>query len=150
MESALMNFNHIEGGYTFTDVINVIELIMDIILRKCALNEYLENPNGLLRCDPLIFRNAPIKARFCPFCLGNKKLLPSKRMIQFVVSSLEWYSHIEDHLNELKENFHCEHLACLLKFDSLEALTCYLTDTHCRRPRRESLKKRKFELDDTT
>lgn len=95
-----------------------------------------------------MFRNAPIKAGFCPFCLGNKKRLASKRMIQFVTSSSEWYSHIEDHLKELGENFRCEHPACSLNFDSLEALTYHLMDTHCWRPRRESPQKRKFKVDD--
>jgi carbonic anhydrase len=96
-----------------------------------------------------MFRNAPIKAGFCPFCLGNKKLCPSKRMVQFFISPPEWHTHVEAHLSQLNGSFRCEHPACLLDFGSTEELTYHLIDTHCWRPRRESpKKKRKFELED--
>ncbi|KAJ5391853.1 hypothetical protein N7509_007343 [Penicillium cosmopolitanum] len=51
--------------------------------------EHLQQPDMLLRCDPLMFRSAPIKAGFCPFCLGNKHLDLSKRMTQFVTNRSE-------------------------------------------------------------
>ncbi|KAJ6001624.1 zinc finger protein [Penicillium canescens] len=106
--------------------------------------EHLDNPGDLLRCDPMIFRNAPIKPGLCPFCLGAKREKPSKRMFQFVLSPPKWHSHIEDHLKELKHDFDCKHPACSTTFKSLEELTYHLVDTHCWRPRRQSPKKRKW------
>lgn len=112
--------------------------------------EHLAHPEALIRCDPLIFHHAPIKAGWCPFCLGNKKLQSSKRMVQFFVSPPEWHDHVAAHLNQLKGNFKCEHPACLVDFGSASELTYHLIDTHCWRPRREYPKKRKFELEDTS
>jgi carbonic anhydrase len=106
--------------------------------------EHLDNPGDLLRCDPMIFRNAPIKPGLCPFCLGVRREKPSKRMFQFVLSPPKWHSHIEDHLKELKLDFDCKHPACSTTFRSLEELTYHLVDTHCWRPRWQSPKKRKW------
>lgn len=108
--------------------------------------EHLEQPDLLLRCDLLMFRNAPIKAGFCPFCLGNKYYTPSRRMVQFITSAPEWYDHIEFHLAHLT-NFRCRHPACQLQFDSKEHLIYHLMDTHCWTPRKNSSKKRKRDLD---
>lgn len=96
-----------------------------------------------------MFRNTPIKAKFCPFCLGNKKLPPSKRMVQFFISLPEWHNHVEAHLSQLNSNFKCEHPGCLVDFGSTEELIYHLIDTYCWRPRPESPKKRKLKLEDT-
>ncbi|KAJ5110899.1 hypothetical protein N7532_001434, partial [Penicillium argentinense] len=98
-------------------------------------SQHLEKPTTLLRCDPLIFRNAPIKAGFCPFCLGNKDLSSSRRMFQFIISPPAWHSHIQGHLTELN-SFKCTHPACLLDFDDKELLIFHLMDTHCWHPRK--------------
>ncbi|KAL4948932.1 hypothetical protein BDW69DRAFT_198491 [Aspergillus filifer] len=46
--------------------------------RHCQ--SHLDNPDQLLRCDPIIFRNCPVKPGYCPFCLGNGRLGPARRM----------------------------------------------------------------------
>ncbi|KAJ5490174.1 hypothetical protein N7453_010999 [Penicillium expansum] len=89
--------------------------------------QLLDSLADLLRCDPLVFRNAPVKPGLCPFCLGDNSKLPSKRIFQFVPSPSAWHLHIE---------------VC----QSLEELTYHLTDTHCWRPRRGSPKKRKWAI----
>ncbi|KAJ5193197.1 hypothetical protein N7449_009339 [Penicillium cf. viridicatum] len=105
-------------------------------LLKSALNEshcqeHLDNLSDLLRCDPMNFRNAPIKPGLYPFCLGTKREKPSKRMFQFILSPPKWHSHIEDHLKRLKLDFNCKHPACSTSFRSLEELTYHLVDTYC-------------------
>ncbi|KAJ5531290.1 hypothetical protein N7527_004683 [Penicillium freii] len=80
--------------------------------------------SNLLRCDPIVFRNAPIKLGLYPFCLGAKGKKPAKRILQF-------HSYIEDHLKELKLDFDCKHLAYTTHFESLEELTYHLVDMYC-------------------
>ncbi|KAJ5185810.1 hypothetical protein N7491_006318 [Penicillium cf. griseofulvum] len=86
--------------------------------------EHLNNPSDLLRCNPITFRNAPIKLGLYPFYLGAKGKNPSKRILQF-------HSYIEDYLKELKLDFDCKHPAYSTSFRSLEELTYHLVDTHC-------------------
>ncbi|KAJ5602036.1 hypothetical protein N7510_011570 [Penicillium lagena] len=95
-------------------------------------------PQELLRCDPLMFRNAPIKAGFCPFCLGNANLPPAKRMNQFIIDRAKWHSHVEAHLAKVKEYdyYHCDHPACSKKFENFHDLVLHLVDTHCYQPPR--------------
>lgn len=106
--------------------------------------QHLEAPGDLLRCDPLVFRNAPIKPGFCPFYLGNSCMSPSKRMLQFVVSPPEWHSHIDKHLKGLTSDYDCKHPACSTRIKTLEELTYHLSDTHFWVPRRTSPTKRKL------
>lgn len=106
--------------------------------------EHLQQPDMLLRCDPLMFRSAPIKAGFCPFCLGNKHLDPSKRMTQFVTNRSEWYAHIQFHVAGLTR-FECKHPACQLDFNSQELLIHHLIDAHCWILGKAPSKKRKHE-----
>ncbi|KAJ5478450.1 hypothetical protein N7530_003959 [Penicillium desertorum] len=136
----------IEGGCTSTDLIKRFTKSWEW---EDHCREHLDHPEALLRCDPLVFRNTPIKAGFCPFCFGNKTLCPSKRMVQFFISPPEWHNHVEAHLSQLDGNFKCGHPACLVDFERMEELTYHLIDTHCWRLRRESPKKRKYKVEET-
>ncbi|PYI00196.1 hypothetical protein BO71DRAFT_455086 [Aspergillus ellipticus CBS 707.79] len=93
---------------------------------------HLQRPAELLRCDPLIFRNAPVKPGYCPFCLGDTTRSFSCRMEH----------HIEGHLNRIKGNFFCGHPACSVKFENLNELRHHLTDVHCYQPPRGQKRKR--------
>lgn len=156
----------IEGGCTSTAVIKHVDnSSMRLDLPKCASRIVDGLPslrNGRIIAESISIiqkhsfnvtvdvRNAPIKAGFCLFCLGNKKLRPSKRMVQFFISPPESHNHVEAHLSQLNSNFKCEHPPCLVAFGSTEALTYHhLMGTHRWRLRHESPKKRKFELEDT-
>ncbi|KAJ5741093.1 Zinc finger C2H2 [Penicillium malachiteum] len=110
--------------------------------------EHLDNASELLRCDPLIFRNAPIKAGLCPFCLGSEFAPPSTRMRQFILSPPQWHSHIEAHLDAVKLDFNCKHPACSTNFQSLDQLTHHLIDVHCWHPRRNQTGKRKRSIEE--
>ncbi|RHZ53562.1 uncharacterized protein CDV56_101788 [Aspergillus thermomutatus] len=46
--------------------------------------DHLSKPSELLRCDPIIFRNCPVKPGYCPFCLGNTSLGPIRQMEQYL------------------------------------------------------------------
>ena len=105
---------------------------------------HLQRPDTLLRCDPLVFRNAPIKAGFCPFCLGNKNLGPSRRMTQYVTDRSKWYAHIQAHIMGLTK-FECKHPACQLNLESRELLIHHLVDAHCWNPGKAPSKKRKYD-----
>ncbi|KAJ5768157.1 hypothetical protein N7533_000740 [Penicillium manginii] len=107
-------------------------------------SEHLQLPDTLLRCDPLMFRNAPIKAGLCPFCLGNKHLGLSKRMTQYATSRSEWYAHIQSHVIGLTR-FECKHPACQLNLKSQELLIHHLMDAHCWTLGKASSKKRKHD-----
>ncbi|EAW17144.1 uncharacterized protein NFIA_005060 [Aspergillus fischeri NRRL 181] len=93
---------------------------------------HLDKPEDLLRCDLIIFRNTPAKAAYCPFCLGDKFLKPSKRMAQFL-DRPAWFSHVGSHLSPkaLDGKFHCRHPACALELGSLPELEYHLKDVHC-------------------
>jgi hypothetical protein len=74
------------------------------------LTKHLETLTDLLRCDPLIFRNVPVKAGYCPFCLGKTHDEPCQRMRQFT-DPVKWYDHIDAHLANIKDNnYTCRHL----------------------------------------
>ncbi|RAQ76875.1 hypothetical protein COH21_008703 [Aspergillus flavus] len=105
--------------------------------------EHLISSHNLLRCDPIIFRNAPVKAGFCPFCLGEEIMSPRKRMTQYLDRS-EWYKHVQSHLSPkaLSGMFHCRHPACQENIQTLENLECHLRDVHFYNPPRG--KKRKI------
>lgn len=102
--------------------------------------EHLDTPETLLRCEPIVFRNALVKAGFCPFCLGEKDLA-SRRLRQFIDKS-KWHNHIESHLKDLTD-FSCRHPACLVRHESLSDLEQHLWDKHYYRRLRG--KKRKAE-----
>ncbi|GFF96465.1 conserved hypothetical protein [Aspergillus lentulus] len=87
---------------------------------------------GLLRCDLILFRNAPAKAAYCPFCLGDKPLNPPKRMEHFL-DRPAWFAHVGSHLSwqALDGRFHCRHPACALQLDSLTELEYHLKDVRC-------------------
>ncbi|KAF7169446.1 hypothetical protein CNMCM6106_004351 [Aspergillus hiratsukae] len=73
--------------------------------------DHLSEPSELLRCDPIIFRNCPVKPGYCPFCLGNPSLGPIRQMEQYLDMS-KWYDHVHSHLSHLSGEFHCRHPAC--------------------------------------
>jgi hypothetical protein len=98
--------------------------------------EHLDKPEELLRCDPLMFRNAPVKAGYCPFCLGNTDLQPQQRMRQFIIDRSEWYNHIESHFQEFEDECGCSHPACQTQYDNLGDLHYHLWDCHYYRPLR--------------
>lgn len=108
---------------------------------------HLQMPETLFRCDPLIFRNAPIKAGYCPFCLGNENLEIKCRMQQFLDKS-KWHCHIDDHLQTLVNDFNCKHLGCSTNITSLSELINHLWDWHHYRPLRG--KKRKMSAEDAS
>jgi carbonic anhydrase len=108
-------------------------------------SEHLQQPETLLRCDPLMFRNAPIKGGLCPFCLGNKSLKPSRRVAQFVISAPDWHNHVESHLAGLNK-FQCKYPACQIDFESRELLIYHLANAHCWSPRKITSHKRKHSL----
>jgi hypothetical protein len=94
--------------------------------RHCQ--EHLDKPEELLRCDPLIFRNFPVKPGYCCFCLGNTRQSASKRMEQYVTDRSKWYDHIEGHLNKLGCDFSCSHPACCVEFGNIKDLRHHLVD----------------------
>ena len=102
-------------------------------------------PGRLLRCDPIIFQNCPVKPGYCPFCLGNLNLSPIQRMEQYLDMS-KWYDHVQGHLSyrKLLGKFHCRHPACTEVYGPLMELACHLEDTHCFKPHRG--KKRSLDL----
>jgi len=102
--------------------------------RHCQ--EHLDKPEELLRCDPLIFRNFPVKPGYCCFCLGNTRQSASKRMEQYVTDRSKWYDHIECHLNKLGCDFSCSHPACCVEFQNVKDLRDHLVDVHCYQPPR--------------
>ena len=91
-------------------------------------NDPLEWADELLRCDPLIFRNALVKPGY------NTAQSSPRRMEQFVTDRRKWYNHIEGHLKELTGDFSCHHPACSLEFESLKELRHHLVDVHCYQP----------------
>ena len=99
--------------------------------------EHLSNSHKLIRCDPIMFRNAPVKAGLCPFCLGEEIIGPCRRMTQYLDRS-DWYSHIQSHLSHeaLSGMFHCRHPACYEDFQSVGDLECHLRDIHYYNPPR--------------
>jgi hypothetical protein len=99
--------------------------------RHCQ--EHLEE---LLRYDPLVFRNVPVKPGYCCFCLGNTRQSAPKRMEQFVTDRSKWYDHIEGHLTELGRDSSCPHPACCVEFESVQDLRHHLMDVHCYQPPR--------------
>ncbi|KAL3467666.1 hypothetical protein BJX64DRAFT_299023 [Aspergillus heterothallicus] len=105
---------------------------------------HLDDPDQLLRCDPIIFRNCPVKPGYCPFCLGNRRLGPARRMKQYL-NTTQWYRHLGSHLTDdfLSDSFRCRHPACTEKYWSMKDLVCHLEDVHCCAPRRGQ--KRLFE-----
>ncbi|KAE8384279.1 hypothetical protein BDV23DRAFT_177174 [Aspergillus alliaceus] len=104
---------------------------------------HLDQPEDLLRCDLILYRNVPAKAAYCPFCLGDTTLSPRRRMYQYLDRG-EWYDHVHSHLSprELAGRYNCRHPACSLGFDSLGDLEHHLRDVHCYLPPRG--KKRVF------
>ncbi|KAL3439835.1 hypothetical protein BJX65DRAFT_291535 [Aspergillus insuetus] len=110
--------------------------------RHCQ--SHLDDPDQLLRCDPIIFRNCPVKPGYCPFCLGNRHLGPARRMKQYL-NTTQWYRHLGSHLTDdfLSGSFRCRHPACTEKYWSKKDLVCHLEDVHCCAPRRGQ--KRSFE-----
>ncbi|KAJ5737900.1 Zinc finger C2H2 [Penicillium malachiteum] len=132
---------------------------LSLINESCLCGKYMDNviyglrakeinAADLLRCDPLIFPNAPIKAGLCPFCLVSKSAPASRRMRQFVTSPPQWHSHIKGHLEAVELNFDCKHPACSTSFESLDQLTYHLIDVHCWRPRRNNAGKRKRSIEE--
>ncbi|EGE03442.1 carbonic anhydrase [Trichophyton equinum CBS 127.97] len=103
--------------------------------------EHLSTPESLpLRCDLLMFRNVPISAGRCPFCLGDSSLCVTKRMTEYIINWKDWNTHVEDHLVELKRSGaepRCTHPLCNILFDSFQMLIFHLQDIHCclRRPK---------------
>ncbi|KAL1965859.1 hypothetical protein VTN77DRAFT_4992 [Rasamsonia byssochlamydoides] len=98
---------------------------------------HLNRPEELLRCDLLMFCNVPIKAGYCPFCMGNTELCPSEQMKQFVSDAGKWYDHIQSHLKRLEGNFTCRHPACSVELETLEELQHHLVDITVISPRVE-------------
>ncbi|KAL2808658.1 hypothetical protein BJX63DRAFT_424461 [Aspergillus granulosus] len=107
-------------------------------------HDHLHEPENLIRCDIIIFHNAPVKAGLCPFCLGDEVLGPVRRMQQFL-DRAEWYKHIESHLSAKARSgeLNCSHPACRIKFDEIDKLRFHLEDIHCCKPPRGM--KRHFE-----
>ncbi|KAL4999885.1 hypothetical protein BDV10DRAFT_200538 [Aspergillus recurvatus] len=103
--------------------------------RHCQ--SHLDDPDQLLRCDPIIFRSCPVKPGYCPFCLGNRRLGPARRMKQYL-NTTQWYRHLGSHLTDdfLSGSFQCRHPACTEKYWSMRDLVCHLEDVHCCTPRR--------------
>jgi carbonic anhydrase len=99
--------------------------------------DHLSEPSELLRCDPIIFRNCPVKPGYCPFCLGNTSLGPIRRMEQYLDMSKS-YDHVHSHLShrDLSGEFHCRHPACTQGYGSLTELAYHLEDVHCYKPPR--------------
>ncbi|EED21202.1 conserved hypothetical protein [Talaromyces stipitatus ATCC 10500] len=90
---------------------------------------HLDTPETLVRCDPIIFRNALVKAGYCPFCLGDNDQDANSRVRQFIDKS-KWHDHIESHLESLTVDFTCCHPACSMNCDSLSDLVQHLWDRH--------------------
>ncbi|KAE8383866.1 hypothetical protein BDV26DRAFT_277092 [Aspergillus bertholletiae] len=99
--------------------------------------EYLSDSYKLLCCDPIIFRNAPVKAGLRPFCLGDEIIGPWKHMTQYLDCS-EWYRYVQSYLSykALSGMFHCRYPACQEDFEGLTDLEYYLCDVHCYNPPR--------------
>lgn len=106
---------------------------------------HLDSPTDLLRCDPLLHQNTPVKSGWCPFCLGRHRLRPSQKMKGYLDRSI-WYKHIKDHLKGLK-SFNCDHPACCKTFENTEELQYHLTDVHCWYTNRESPKRTREEFE---
>ncbi|KAL4792861.1 hypothetical protein BDV19DRAFT_400344 [Aspergillus venezuelensis] len=99
--------------------------------------EHLDKPEELLICDLIMFHNAPVKAAFCPFCMGDSLLGPIRQMKQFLHSPT-WWKHVESHLEQKArgKDFHCCHPACDIQLDSAKALRFHLEDVHYYKPPR--------------
>ncbi|KAM5479793.1 hypothetical protein MaudMau93_007756 [Microsporum audouinii] len=117
--------------------------------------EHLCTPESIpLRCDLLMFRNVPISAGRCPFCLGDSSLCATKRMTEYILRWNDWDKHVENHLTELKRSGaepRCTHSLCDILFDSFQMLIFHLQDIHCclRKPKNGAGSKRDraiFEL----
>ncbi|GBF62519.1 hypothetical protein TMEN_5065 [Trichophyton mentagrophytes] len=135
----------IGNGYTFFVVTNEgTELALQADFEedwKEHCTEHLSILESLpLRCDLLMFRNVPISAGRCPFCLGDSSLCVTKRMTEYIFRWKDWNAHVEDHLAELMRSGaepRCTHPLCNILFDSFQMLIFHLQDIHCclRRPK---------------
>lgn len=94
---------------------------------------HLDVPGSLpLRCDLLIFRQAPVYAGCCPFCLGQSNLPASQRLYQFF-NRFRWQEHVQSHIRALRDakTTNCPHPQCIIPFDSVQDLQHHLQDVHC-------------------
>ncbi|PGH04310.1 hypothetical protein AJ80_08533 [Polytolypa hystricis UAMH7299] len=112
--------------------------------------EHLDNPENLFRYDWIIFRQAPVKAGFCGFCLWDNTLTPARRMRQYIFDEdrSKLRDHYEDHLQRVQGNPTCENPLCKEKFQSTGDLRHHLVDFHCAPLHQE--KKRKREVSSTS
>ena len=94
---------------------------------------HLDHPDCLpIWYDPLIYGGVLARARYCPFCIEDKRLSASVCMHQFKIR-WTWLGHIQTHVRLLQERstaLQCPHAHSHYpgKFDSILELQFYLQD----------------------
>ncbi|KAH8742653.1 hypothetical protein F5883DRAFT_668197 [Diaporthe sp. PMI_573] len=69
--------------------------------RHCR--HHLDHPDDLpIWCDPLTYGGVLARAGYCPFCLGDERLLAQVRMHQFKIR-WTWLDHIQTHIRALQD-----------------------------------------------
>ena len=85
-----------------------------------------------LRCDLVIFRQAPVYAGCCPFCLGHSELPASQRIYQ-LFNRFRWLEPVQGHIQAFDDasGTVCPYPQCVISFGSVQDLRHHLQDIHC-------------------
>ena len=82
------------------------------------------------RCASLTERHTLLRPAFCPFCLGDTPLPPSKRWLSYTRDTRLWTYTESLHLNCASWPLHCPHPFCDIGCTDEQTFRYYLADMH--------------------
>ncbi|MCJ1474750.1 hypothetical protein MMC13_003410 [Lambiella insularis] len=81
------------------------------------------------QCGTITYCHTLVRPGYCPFCLNNTTLPPSKRLESWTRDHKLW-SHVDDHLRTCRWPHICPHITCDTLLKDTTALQFHLVDDH--------------------